>query len=570
MHKRWDIKEQGDADKIRHLSEALNIDKIIAKLLVQRGIYTYDHAKKFFRPELSHLYDPFLMKDMDRAVSRLEQAIKNKEKVLVYGDYDVDGTTSVSMIYSFLKERELQPGYYIPDRYSEGYGLSYKGIDHAAENGYSLVIALDCGIKAVDKIKYANEKNIDFIICDHHNPGETLPEAYAVLDPKRKDCDYPYKELSGCGVGFKMLQAYCIKNNIPFEEIGQYLDLVAVSIASDIVPITDENRALAFYGLKKLNTNPQTGLRSIINVAGIGRKEILVNDIAFMIGPRINAAGRIETGSEAVKLLISDDEETTDNIAEKINMYNTQRKDLDSSITKEALNYIEANDDLINRKTTVLYDPGWHKGVIGIVASKLIENYYRPTIVLTESNGMATGSARSVHDFNIYNAIEECSDLLENFGGHMYAAGVTMKVENIDAFSKRFEEVVSSTIKDDQLVPRIRIDSSLDLADITPKFYRILKQFEPFGQDNMPPVFMTENVRDTGTGKIVGKTGEHLKMDISQDQEPDHVFPAIAFNRADFFSSIQGRSPFNICYTVKENEYNGRVSLQIRVKDMRV
>ena len=569
MERHWIIKKKGKAKDIKQLSEALNVDNVIANLLVQRGIKSYDEAKAYFRPQISSLHDPFLMKDMKLAVERLETAIRNNENILIYGDYDVDGTTSVAMVYSFLWKRYQNLDYYIPDRFSEGYGISYKGIDFAHENNYSLIIALDCGIKAVDKIDYAKDKNIDFIICDHHKPGKKIPKAAAVLDPKQSKCKYPFKELSGCGVGFKLLHAYSQNNDITFEELATYLDLVAVSIASDIVPIVGENRVLAYHGLKQLNTNPRTGLRAIIKIAGIEGKEIVINDLVFKIGPRINAAGRIESGIKAVDLLSTDDEKIALEIGEKINSYNINRKDIDESITQEALKIISEDEALKNKKTTVLYNPGWHKGVIGIVASRLIRNYYRPTIILTESNGLATGSARSVSEFDVYKAISECSDLLENFGGHTYAAGVTLKIENVPAFQEKFEKVVSKTIKPEQLIPKINVDAKITLKDINPKFCRILKQFQPFGPENMKHVFVTENVADYGYGRIVGRTNEHLKLDLIEKDKSNVYYSAIAFQQAQHFDSIKDKLPFNVCYSIEENVYNGKTSLQLKIKDIK-
>ena len=569
MEKNWKIKEQGDLAAIEHLSQLLGIDTVLANLLVQRGITTYDEAKAFFRPELSLLHDPFLMKDMDKAIDRIEAALRNRQKILVYGDYDVDGTTAVALVYSFLKKFSINLGFYVPDRYQEGYGVSYKGIDYAVNNGFSLIISLDCGIKAMEKVAYARERNVDFIICDHHYPGDTIPDAVAVLDPKRPDCKYPYKELSGCGVGFKLIQAYSQKNNLPFEELESYLDLVAVSIASDIVPINGENRILTYFGLKRLSESPRNGLKSVIKTAGIESKEITVDDIVFKIGPRINAAGRIESGNNAVELLIAEDETYAISMSDKINAFNNTRKSIDTNITTEALKLIANSPDMKGKYSTVLYNPSWHKGVIGIVASRLIESYYRPTVILTESNGMATGSARSVDGFDLYQAIDSCSDLLENFGGHMFAAGVTLKPENIPVFKERFEEFVSNNIKKDQLAPTIEIDAQLELRNITPKFYRILKQFQPFGPENMSPVFLTKNVVDNGCGRVVGTTNEHLKLELIQEAEPFRVYPAIGFQLAQHFKFINKGNPFDICYSVEENEFRGNTTLQIRLKDIK-
>ncbi|MBE9468572.1 MAG: single-stranded-DNA-specific exonuclease RecJ [Bacteroidetes bacterium] len=569
MNKEWIIKPEADEQIINDLSESLSVSKIISNLLVQRGIKNFDDAKQFFRPELSQLHDPFLIKDMGMAVGRLEIAIKNNEKILVYGDYDVDGTTAVATVYSFFKKIHPNIDYYIPDRYNEGYGISTKGIDYAVENNFSLIIALDCGIKAVEKIDYANDKNIDFIICDHHTPGDMLPEAVAVLDPKRNDCEYPFKELSGCGVGFKLIQAFAKNNRISDKEVFSYLDLVAVSIASDIVPIIGENRVLAFYGLKKLNHEPQIGLKSLIKISGLEKKEISITDVVFKIGPRINAAGRIDTGAKAVELLIADDIKKANNISNDINDDNNTRKDLDKTITQNALKMIEENEELKNKKTTVLYNSKWHKGVIGIVASRLIETYYRPTIVLTLSNGLITGSARSVQGFNLYNAIEACKDLLENFGGHKFAAGLSLKPENLKAFQNKFEQVVSKQIEPNQLIPKINIDAKIKFEDINNKLYRILKQFQPLGPGNMSPVFSTENVYDNGNGKKVGKNNEHLKLSLFEKGNRNKLIQGIAFRQANCINLIQKKQLFNVCYTIEENNYNGNTSLQIKVKDIK-
>lgn len=565
----WNLKRQGEQNDIKHLSAALNVNMVIARLLVQRGINTFDEAKAFFRPRLSDLHDPFLMKDMDKAVSRLELAIANHEKVIVYGDYDVDGTTSVALMYSFLKPRIEQLEYYIPDRYSEGYGISPKSIDYAVEKGVTLIVALDCGIKAVEKIANAKSRGVDFIICDHHNPDDEVPPAVAVLDPKQVDCNYPYKELSGCGVGFKLAQGFCQKNNLEQEEIYDLLDLLVVSIASDIVPITGENRVLAYYGLKKLNSSPGIGLQTIINLAGIGDTEITVSDIVFKIGPRLNASGRIEHGKKSVQILVSEDEEKSDLIGEEIDSYNEIRKTLDRDITQEALDMIEANDELKTMNSTVLYNRDWHKGVVGIVASRVTEQYYRPSIILTESNGLATGSARSVRDFDLYEAIGQCSDLLESYGGHMYAAGLTLRIENIPAFRQRFEEIVTNQITDMQQTQTIEIDAKISLSEITPRFYRILKQFAPFGPHNMAPVFVTEDVFDAGTSRLVGKNQEHLKLDLVEPDINSGKFAGIAFNQSDAFELITSGTPFDVCYSIAENEYRGKVNLQLYIKDIK-
>ncbi|MBN1253473.1 MAG: single-stranded-DNA-specific exonuclease RecJ [Bacteroidales bacterium] len=567
MEQDWILKPNGNQEYVDKLSEELTIEKPIANMLVQRGITTFEQAKSFFRPSLDDLHDPFLMKDMDKAIARLENAIINNEKILIYGDYDVDGTTSVALVYSYLKEIYRNIDYYIPDRYSEGYGISFKGIDYAEENKQTLVIALDCGIKANDKIVYANNKNIDFIICDHHNPGEKIPDAVAVLDPKRLDCDYPFDGLSGCGVGFKFLQAFSQKKGTT-DNLWKYLDLVAVSIASDIVPITGENRTLAHFGLKQLNNSPRIGLKSILDFTGLLHKDISIADCVFKIGPRINAAGRIESGNSAVKLLTAQDEMYAFNMSSKINNFNETRQNLDRIITREALEMIESNENLKSRKSNVLYKKDWHKGVIGIVASRIIESYFKPTIILTESNGKATGSARSVNDFNLYDAIDECSDLLESFGGHMHAAGLTLKIENIQKFSEKFEAVVSRKISEDQLIPKVNIDSELNFSDITPKFYRIIKQFAPFGPGNMSPVYKTDNIADAGFTKIVGKDEEHLKLDLID--KTNSRIQGIGFNMAGYFKNFKQKNNIDICYSIDENEFLGKKTLQLRIKGIKI
>ncbi len=554
---------------VQHLIDVLGIDNILAGLLAQRGITDFESAKAFFRPSYELLYSPFLMKDMQRAVDRINHAIRHRERIMVYGDYDVDGTTSVAMVYSFLKKIYPNVEYYIPDRYTEGYGISYKGIDTAVAGGCKLIISLDCGIKSVEKINYANSKSVDFIICDHHYPGAVLPTAFAILNPKRADCNYPYKELSGCGVGFKMLQALAQTNKIPVEDVYEYIDLVAVSIASDIVSMDGENRVLTALGIQKLNENPVQGLKTIIKICGLEGIPKQVEDIVFKIGPRINAAGRMESGNHAVRLLTSDDEKAAREFGAEIDRFNDTRRNIDSDITCQALRMLAADPEQEYRKTTVLFNPDWHKGVVGIVASRLIETYYRPTIILTKSNGLATGSARSVDGFDLYKAIDSCSDLLENFGGHMYAAGITLKLENIQEFSRRFEEFVASAITEDQLVPTVDIDWMIDFPDITPKFVRILKQFQPFGPDNMSPVFLTRRVVDTGSSKMVGKCGEHLKLEIHQENNPDIVFPAIGFQLGEHYQSIRSGDPFDICYTIEENTFRGKTVIQLQIKDIK-
>lgn len=570
MEKRWVLIPKGNSETIQKLSEELSIHPILAQLLVQRGINTFEEAKNFFRPSLSDLHDPFLMKDMDKAVERISNAILNKQKILVYGDYDVDGTTAVSLVYTFLHNQYVNVSYYIPDRYKEGYGISIQGIDYAKENNYDLIIALDCGIKSIDKIDYANALGIDFIICDHHRPGSTLPAAVAVLDPKRTDCDYPYKELSGCGVGFKLIQAISQQKGIPFSDLEQYLDLVAVSIAADIVPITGENRILAFHGLNFLKLNNRPGFKAILDLSNFKKDEITVNDVVFLIAPRINAAGRIESGNSAVELLVSKNDNVAGLLGDGINEHNLKRKDLDASITEHALQMIEESEDHKYRKSTVLYNSAWHKGVIGIVASRLTEKYYRPTIVLTKSNDenkMVSGSARSVKDFDVYNAIESCSDLLEQFGGHMYAAGLTMKEENVLAFIERFEEVVVATIEDRMLIREVEIDAELTLMDITPKFFNVLKQFAPFGPGNMSPNFKSTSVRDNGRGKVVGNN--HLKLSLVQHDNYQLTIDGIAFQLGHHHNQVEQKDVFDIVYHIEENNYNNRTTLQLNIKDLK-
>ncbi len=566
MDKRWVLKPQGEDEVVNRLAGELRINKILVNLLVQRGITTYDEAKKFFRPSLEDLHDPFLMRDMDKAIERIGEALAKKEHILIYGDYDVDGTTAVSLVYTFLKGYSGNIGYYIPDRYKEGYGISKQGIDWAKENGYSLIIALDCGIKSNDKVEYAKSLGIDFVICDHHRPGAEIPAAVAVLDPKRNDCEYPYKELSGCGIGFKLIQAFAQVNHVPFNQLEQFLDLVAISIAADIVPITGENRILAFYGLQRLNKEPRPGVKAILELTGI-KKELVINDIVFTIAPRINAAGRIEHGEKAVELLIQKKEDLASFLGDDINEQNTTRKNLDTLITDQALQQIENDESFRNRKSTVVYNPEWHKGVIGIVASRLTDKYYRPTIVLTRINGHVSGSARSVKDFDVYNAIESCSDLLEQFGGHMYAAGLTMKEENVVEFTRRFEKIVSETIEDRMLTREIEVDAELNLKDITPSFYRILKQFAPFGPGNMAPIFRTSGVRDNGRGRVVGNN--HLKLSLTQEEINSSLFDGIAFQLGHHHPMVEQQESFDVVYHVEENTFNGRTTLQLNIKDLK-
>jgi single-stranded-DNA-specific exonuclease len=569
MEKRWVIKEKGDSAVVKQLAVTLGISEALANLMVQRNITTPDEALAFFEPNLGYLHDPFMMKDMNVAVERISTAVKKNEKILVYGDYDVDGTTAVALMYSFLKEQYSNVEYYIPDRYKEGYGVSFQGIDFAFQNNCKIVITLDCGIKAVEKIKYARTKGIDVIVCDHHYPGDDIPKALAVLDPKQPGCNYPYKELSGCGVGFKLVHAYSRVHGIPFSRIANYLDLVAVSIASDIVPLTGENRVLAYFGLKQLNESPRTGLREIIREADVCRA-LTVEDVVFKIGPRINAAGRMETGGKAVELLISNDTKLATGISKEINNFNIERRNVDRSITTEAMRMISDDQRTVNAKTTVLFNPSWKKGVIGIVASRLIETYYRPTVILTESNGFATGSARSVQGYDLYQAIEACSDLLESFGGHMFAAGLTMKKENIKPFMERFEQFVNSTITEEQLVPRVFVDSELSFAEINEEFFSFLNKFQPFGPENMSPVFVSKNVYDSGTGRMVGSSGEHLRLDLCHESTGQKVFPAIAFSQAENFEYIKAGKPINICYSIEMNEFRGNRNLQLNIRDIKI
>lgn len=575
------VSQQGDKQIIKHLMDALSIDANLANLLAQRQISTYEEAKNFFRPDLKDLHDPFLMKDMDKAVERIKTAISKQEKVLVYGDYDVDGTTAVALVYAYLKKYfKKRIEFYIPDRYNEGYGISFKGIDHAVQEGINLVIALDCGIKAVEKIDYANKFNVDFIICDHHRPGDKLPDAVAVLDSKRPDCNYPFKELSGCGVGFKLITALAQDLKDDVNELYAFLDLVAISIAADIVPIIGENRILAHYGLKLLNSAPRPGIESVLRYSNVNKREsvddkkglflnreLTISDLVFLIGPRINAAGRIESASDSVRLMLADKMSHADNLAKAINELNTERRNLDNQITEEALAMIEQTPGLKEAKSTVLFNENWHKGVIGIVASRLTDTFYRPTIILTRSSGLITGSARSVKNFDVYDAIDHCSGLLEHFGGHKYAAGLSLKPENLDAFRSMFESYVINTIEDQMLVPEIEIDMDLNFSDLNPKFMRILKQFAPFGPGNMSPVFRTNNVIDAGRSRVVGKN--HLKLDLVQTTTRSQTFSGIAFQQGHHFDAIKSGKPFSICYHLEENEWQGKVNLQLNVKDIK-
>lgn len=565
MQKRWSVREMPDQGNVEKLASELNIDPVLSAILLQRGIADFEEARFFFRPDIRHLHDPFLMADMEKAINRIETAIQNNEKIMIYGDYDVDGTTAVSIVYSFFKKLTDNIEYYIPNRYTEGYGISTQGIDYAAENNFDLIVALDCGIKSVDKIAHANDLGVDFIICDHHLPGDELPAAVAVLDPKRSDCEYPYKELSGCGIGFKLIQAYAEKNGIPFEEISCYLDLVAISIACDIVHVTGENRTLAHYGLQQLNTNPCTGVKVLMEVAG--RKEkVNISDVVFLIGPRINAAGRIDDAKHAVALLIADSIEDAREKGALINIQNTERKGHDLSITDEALNIIKQDQVLIDRKSTVVFNETWHKGVIGIVASRLTEKYYRPTVVLTRSNGHVAGSARSVVGFDLYEALSGCSDLLTQYGGHKYAAGLTMPPENVPAFMDRFEEVVGMTITPEQLIQEIKIDAEIRLDQIDSKFFRVLSQYGPFGPENMTPVFLSRGLSIHGQPSVVG--ADHLKMCVMQ--QGSAIFDCIAFGQAGWLMDLKKGLPFDICYCIEEHVWRDKRSIQLNIKGIRL
>ena len=562
MQKRWNILKT-DEQVVSHLQEALKINRTLCKILAQRGITTFEQAKHFFRPQLQQLHSPWLMKDMEKAVSRVLTAFTKKEKILVFGDYDVDGTTAVACMFNFLKTQHALLDFYIPNRYREGYGVSKAGIDFANENNFSLIIALDCGIKSADLVDYANSLGIDFIICDHHLPDEKIPDAIAVLNPKQKDCPYPYKELCGCGVGFKLISALCEKLYLPQQAAHEYLDLVATAIAADIVPITGENRILAFHGLKKANENPNWGIKTLATLSSI-KLPMHIYNLVFMIAPRVNAAGRMDDARKAVQLFIAESESEALQFAEMLHSDNTDRKEADSNITQEALELMVQNPDWINRKSTVVYQPHWHKGVVGIVASRIIETYHRPTVVLTQSGGYVAGSARSVSGFNLYEAIHECREFLLGYGGHFAAAGLTLETRNVDAFREKFEEVVSATISDDLLVPEIIIDAEIEFKDITQSLFNILNQMEPFGPDNMAPVFLAKGVRDTGFSKIVKE--DHLRFVV---QQGDTTLTGIGFNMADKFPVVETRNPFDMLFKIDENEWNGNKSLQLRVEDIR-
>ena len=569
MNHKWNYQppSQEQTEAAKALAKETGINPVLCKLLLERGITSAAEAKRFFRPQLSELHDPFLMKDMSIAVERLNQAMGKKERILVYGDYDVDGTTAVALVYKFLQQFYSNIDYYIPDRYNEGYGVSVKGVDYAYETGVKLIIVLDCGIKAVEEIAYAKEKGIDFIICDHHVPDDVLPPAVAILNAKRPDATYPYEHLSGCGVGFKFMQAFALNNGIEFNQLTPLLDLVAVSVASDIVPIMGENRVLTYHGLKQLNSNPSVGLKAIIDICGLSEKEITVGDIVFKIGPRINASGRIQNGKEAVELLIEKDFSSALEKANLINQYNETRKDLDKTMTEEANHIVDSLEGLADRRTIVIYNEAWHKGVIGIVASRLTEIYYRPAVVLTRTDNLATGSARSVSGFDVYKAIENCRDLLENFGGHTYAAGLSMKVENVEEFTHRFETYVSEHILPEQTSAVIDIDAEIDFRDITPKFHADLKKFNPFGPDNHKPVFCTHNVYDYGTSKVVGRDQEHIKLELV-DNKSNNVMNGIAFGQSSQARYIKTKRSFDICYTIEENTHKRR-EVQLQIEDIK-
>ncbi|MFI3328034.1 MAG: single-stranded-DNA-specific exonuclease RecJ [Rikenellaceae bacterium] len=582
IQKRWVVRPDVEQAKVEGLSRDLGIAPVLAKLLLQRGIETTEKAKNFFSPSLETLYDPFLMKDMDIAVERLEKALESGEHIMVYGDYDVDGTTAVALMYKFLRQiGHKNLSFYIPDRYVDGYGISQKGIDHAAQTGVTLIIALDCGIKAVTNVSYAKSKGVEFIICDHHLPGEQLPDAVAVLDPKREDCNYPFDELSGCGVGFKLVQAYCARHDIPMEQIEHLLDLLAVSIASDIVPLVDENRTLAWHGLEHLNNNPSKGLESIIKICNLSRDKISIDDIVFKIGPRINAGGRMRMdpddpdaapsgGYAVVHLLVEGDAMAAKESGKSIDEYNTGRKTIDRRVTQEAFDFVESDEELKGRKCMVIYNPEWMKGIVGIVASRLIEHYYRPTVVLTKSDDLVTGSARSIPGFDLYQAVESCADLLENFGGHMYAAGLSMKEENVELFKERFNAYVDENIKPDILVPQVDIDTELLFSDITKEFREALSLFQPFGPGNTTPVFVTYHASNNGNAKLVGLEQEHLRMDVVQREKPNTRIPAIAFGQPTLYKEVRSGRPIDLCYTVAENKHRDKITPQLRVKDLKM
>ncbi|MDD4630994.1 MAG: single-stranded-DNA-specific exonuclease RecJ [Proteiniphilum sp.] len=570
MTYRWNYSTLSTDQKIikDELAKELNLHPVLVELLVNKGMETAEEATRFLYPRLEDLHDPFLLPDMDKAIRRIEKALGNKERILVYGDYDVDGTTAVALVYKFFRGITNNIDYYIPDRYDEGYGISFQGIDYAVNTGVKLIVSLDCGIKAVSKVAYAKDKGIDFIICDHHMPDDRLPDAVAVVDAKRTDSVYPYEELSGCGVGFKLVQAFSLRNDYPFSDIEPLLDLVAVSIASDIVPLTGENRIMTYYGLKQLNSNPSFGLRGIIEICGLHRKQITVNDIVFKIGPRINASGRMMNGKEAVDLMLANDMTTAREKSKNIDKYNEDRRELDKKITEEAVEYIDNHVDIKHQKSIVLYDKTWHKGIVGIVASRLTEKYYRPAVVLTKSNSMISGSARSVPGFDVYKAIESCRDILENFGGHTYAAGLTLREEHLNEFVDRFNTISFDGIEPGMMLPQITVDAEITLSQITPSFIEGLALFNPFGPENENPVFLTKDVYDTGGSKLVGKGFRHIKLEMT-DRTTDEPMPGIAFSQHDFYQRIKSGLPVDICYTIEENTHGSKSFTQLMVKDIR-
>lgn len=569
MQYTWNYSELSPDDKAlaARLAQEAGVHPALGSLLLKRGVRTLSEARRFFRPQLSDLHDPFLMNDMQTAVDRLNRALVRKERIMVYGDYDVDGCTAVALVYKFLRQYYSNIDTYIPDRYEEGYGISKKGVDYAFQSGVKLIIVLDCGIKAVEEIAYAKELGIDFIICDHHVPDDKLPCAVAILNPKRRDNLYPYEHLSGCGVGFKFMQAFAISNGIEFNKLVELLDLCAISIASDIVPIMGENRILAWHGLRRLNSNPSTGLEALIEVCGLAERELTLNDVIFKIGPRINASGRMQSGKEAVMLLVEQDYTTALEMAARINLYNEARKDLDKQMTEEAIDCVKEMPQLEAHRSIVVYNKEWHKGVIGIVASRLTEHYYRPVVVLTENEGMATGSARSVSGFDVYKAVQSCEELLENFGGHTYAAGLSMKVENIETFTKRFEEYVEKHILDEQTSPTLEVDGILDFRDTTFAFYKELRRFAPFGPDNEKPVFCTHRVYDYGTSKVVGRGQEHIKLELV-DNKSNSIMNGIAFGQSSQARYIKTKRAFDICFTIEENTHK-RGEIQLQIVDIR-
>ena len=570
MTYRWNYSTlSNDQKNIKdELAKGLNLHPVLAELLVNKGLETAEEATRFLYPKLEDLHDPFLLPDMDKAIRRIEKALGNKERILIYGDYDVDGTTAVSLVYKFFRGITNNIDYYIPDRYDEGYGISFQGIDYAVNTGVKLIVSLDCGIKAVSKVAYAKEKDIDFIICDHHMPDDQLPDAVAVVDAKRPDSVYPYEELSGCGVGFKLVQAFSQRNGYPFSDIEPLLDLVAVSIASDIVPLTGENRVMTYYGLKQLNSNPSYGLRGIIEICGLHRKQITVNDIVFKIGPRINASGRMMNGKEAVDLMLANDMTAAREKSKHIDKYNEDRRELDKRITDEALEYIENHIDIKHQKSIVLYDETWHKGIVGIVASRLTEKYYRPAVVLTKSNNMISGSARSVPGFDVYKAIESCRDILENFGGHTYAAGLTLREEHLKEFTDRFNILSFDGIEPGMMLPQITVDAEITLSQITPALIEGLALFNPFGPENENPVFLTKDVYDAGNSKLVGKGFRHIKLEVA-DHTSEIPMPGIAFCQHDFYKRIKAGQPVDICYTIEDNTHGSKSFTQLMIKDIR-